>query len=710
MLGHSSEFYLIQELGGAMPSLLDDKKKQKKLEKKKAKEAAKLAKKQSKDTPKRQKKKRFVSGLELYSYFLSNLISRGELLPDKNLKDDEIQTGFNRIRTTTCTKVYYTVGVLPRDIPLALFTEIRDAVEREMVLVNFNINMSPHRINWNSWEMKEKRRIWTRNLQNETEGDRELLKSSQNLQLSEREQWLYDSWMYITRCDIEKISMCLMDLIIEISTRDNSELSITQLRDACTALEQYAASAGIELKRMQNYILDFLEYSSPILDKPDAVSRQWVPDRMLTDEVIAWMTTFEPGKLSDRGCILGMDIYTGKLVYQNFRKTQGEAKNFLVTAETGGGKSTMCKCLVRELMAAGLNNIILDRDGEYKPLTRAFGGTIIDLDRSSGRYFDSMQIGDLTGIPEIDNSLFTESVLTTTAIFNVLIDSQNGMSFNEKKIFNDAYNMLLKAHGIVKSKPETWVNSNRLTFKLLYDQILILGRHSAYQKAYGAELSAFCSKLSMFFDPGGLRSHLFRERISINDIVKSGNRNTPMLLDICMYIDNDTDKTKDGIVETLVKQMTASYLIILLTNYYKSKNQYTVHFIEEFQRYVEHKEIQALVLNMITGNRKRNADTLLITNSPMSLLRGSTDTSYALVENINNFIIGGLKRETVKALCQTFGLSECEDMLMEMSAKSSTTFKHCFLVKQDRGEVAVVVQQIPEEHLASSMFSTEGSK
>lgn len=692
-----------------MPSLLNKSKKEKKKEEKRKKAGAKKANRIKEPEPEiKGKRRRRVSAIELYTYFIANMISKGELLPNKNLKDDQLQIGYDRVRSTTCTKAYYTIGFLPRDTPIQLFTEIRDAAERDLVVVNFNMNLEPHRINWNSYEMKEKRRIWTRNLQNETEGDRELLKSSSNLQLSEREKWLFDTWGYIVKSEMEKVSMCLMDLVVEISTRDNSEQALDQFRDACISFEQYSASIGMEFARMKNYVLDFLEYSSPILDKPDAMCRQWVPDRGVTDEVVAWLMTYEPGKLSDRGCVLGMDIYTGKLVYQNFRKGDGKAMNFLVTAESGLGKSTMCKCLVREVISAGMNTIVLDRDGEYKPLTRAFGGVVIDLDRSSGRYFDSMQIGDRTGIPEIDDSLFTESILTTTAIFNVLVDSEKGMNFNEKKIFNDAYNILLHKHGVEKAKPETWINSNRLNFHALYEEILILGRHSAYQRAYGSELSAFCSKLSMFFDENGLRSHMFKERISINDIIHSGNANTPLMLDIVMYIDKDQDNTKDGIVELLIKQMTASYLIILLTNYYKSKNQFTVHFVEEFQRYIEHAGIQSLVLNMITGNRKRNAVTLLITNSPMSLMCTTGDTNFALVENINNFIIGGLKHDTVVELCRMFGLGHCQPILLQMSEKSATEFKHCFLVKQRSGEVAVVTQMLPPEHLQSSMFSTEG--
>ena len=140
---------------------------------------------------------------------------------------------------------------------------------------------------------------------------------------------------------------------------------------------------------------------------------------------------------------MGIDVRTNQFVYLDIGNIMKNSLNILLAAATSGGKSVMAKCMIREFLAHQVNVVVLDRNGEYKPLTRQCQGAIIDLDRATGRYFDSMQIGDLTGYAEIDASLYTDAIVATTSTFNVLISIDNGMNTSERKIYNDAYNILL---------------------------------------------------------------------------------------------------------------------------------------------------------------------------------------------------------------------------------------------------------------------------
>lgn len=653
----------------------------------------------------KKQKKQHVSALEMYSNIIYDMVTKGARHNNQELGVDHIHIGYDRIYTGSCMKAYYYVKAFPSEIPMSLMDDIRNYCYHDNVRINFNINMAHHVINWQSVEMKDNRRIWNKKLEESASEDKEFLGSKQDEIKNERELWLIKSWKEIQQADMDKKALCFSDLLIEVTTINNSLDSFEEFNKTCYKLEQYCAMYDIDIKRVRNMLLDFLQYTSPVMDKTGSYSSQTIPSRVLYDEVVSNMTPFTPGKLSGKDLVMGIDVRTNQFVYLDIGNIMKNSLNILLAAATSGGKSVMAKCMIREFLAHQVNAVVLDRDGEYKPLTRQCQGAIIDLDRATGRYFDSMQIGDLTGYAEIDASLYTDAIVATTSTFNVLISIDNGMNTSERKIYNDAYNILLNRAGVFKDKPETWKNSEKLRYHDLYGCIVDLSKNSAYQERYGKTISDMVDKLSVYFEPNGLRSHLFREKVGINDVLNTVYKDRAAMVDICLYLDKDTDQTTEGRVEQTIKHITASYLTILLTNYFHSKGQKSATFIEEYQRYDECGNIQSLVLNMVTGNRKRNAATVLITNSPQEIVRGSRATTLALVDNIKNLVLGKItSKDTIESICRAWSIPFCVDTLTEIATKPQ--YDKCFMFRPESGEIAVVKQYMPAELMKSPMFST----
>lgn len=652
------------------------------------------------------KKKKHVSALEMYSSLFYDILTKGIRHNASSLGSDKMQIGYDRFFTGQRTTAYYYVTALPQEVNMSLMDDIRMYCYNDYVRLNFNINMSRHIINWNSTEMKDNREAWNRALLRSAESDSDPLGTVQEIRRSKDERRLLESWPYFQHADIDRKAIIITDLIIEVSTINNSRVCYENFDKVCDKLEKYCAMYEIGLKRIKNTVLDCMRFASPLMNDTKSFSAGIIPTRVLVDEVVANMCSYSPGKLSETGILMGIDVRTNMMVYMAVDQIMQRSLGILLAAASSGGKSVMAKCMIRELLARKVNCIVLDRDGEYKPLTEFCQGVCIDLNRSVGKYFDSMQIGRLTGYQEIDAGLLTESVVTTTSIFNVLVSASTGMNASERKIFNDAYNLLLEKAGVLKNKQETWKNSDRLSYHDLYQAIVVLSRHSAYIQRYGNVISDFVDKLSVYFSPNGLRSHLFREKIGINDILSSIDNNRAMILDICLYLDKDVDQTAEGKVEQIIKQITASYLTILLTNYFHSRHGTSMTFVEEYQRYsADCSEMQNLVLNMVTGNRKRNAGTVLITNSPAEIVRGDRATTMALTDNIKNLVLGKIEStKTIAQICETWNIPYCAQTLNEIATKPR--FDKCFLFRPENGEIAIVKQYMPDELMNSPCFST----
>lgn len=651
------------------------------------------------------KKKERVSAWEMYSDLFFEMMTKGTRHNAEVLGADKIQLGFDRIFSGRCTKAFFYVQSFPPQIQMSLMQDIREYIGLLGVRINFNVNLQQHIINWKSTSMKDNRTVWNQRLEEAAAAETEFLGTQKEANKTERDLWLVKSWSMVSEADRAKKAIIASDMIIEISTTDNSATAIENFTIACYKLAKYADNYGIKIKRVRGRMLDFLQYTSPVMDNTSSFSGNAIPDRVLIDEIVANMTPYTSGKLSQVGVYLGVDVETGMLVYMDFDHIMDEALNIMVAAGTSAGKSFMVKGIMRECSARGMNTIVLDRDGEYKLFTTKVGGTVIDLDRSSGKYFDSMQIGDLTGVEEIDSGLFMESMLTTTSVFNILISHDNGMNPTERKVFNDAYNLLLESAGVKKDKRETWINSSKLRYSMIYKEIVKLSENSAYKTRYGNAVADLADKLSVYFDKNGIRSHLFQQKISINDILHKVRYDQAMMLDICLYLDKDVDKTVEGKVEQAMKLMTTSYLTILLTNYFRSIGMATIIFLEEYQRYINCDEMKSLALNLFTSNRKRNAGTVVITNSPMDIIDSDESSARALTGNIQNLIIGKIEDAgTIHQICETWQIPHCEQALMDINSKPE--YKHCFLVRFKNKEVAVVKHIIPDELAHDPMFST----
>ena len=650
-----------------------------------------------------------VSTLEFYTHLATEFVLDGSQAIAAKLRDDQMQIEFDRTFTADCIKMYFFINSFPPDIDYSILAELRAYVASPLVKVNFNMNAYPHPLDWESYELKSKRAQWTKDLK-DAEIDRmnrdEILGTIDDATSQVRQTWLARSWAYMLDADIRGRAIILTDTIIELQTIGNGMDASKALKEAVAKLFKFCAMKTITIKKIRNILFDFLQSVSPFRVMDNNLTHTFIKQRVITDEVMANMCTYTPGGDSELGTLIGVDVACYRCEYRNFKRESEAAENILVIGMTGSGKSATCKSLVLSMLDSRINVIVHDLDGEYEPLCREVGGTIITLSKAEGLYFDATRIGDLTGVEAIDRELYQESRVATTTIFNALADQEFGMTTDELRLFNDAYNEVLQKAGVYEKRRETWRNSYNLTYKSIYDELAYMGRNTKYTRIYGDKLNAFIRKLSIFFETGGLRSYLFQKPISITDITGERKKNDPpTFIVINMELDAASGNTKSDTIDNTLKHLTSNYLSDRLLDFFRSLDEFTNEVVEEFQRASRNKLCRESTMKKITANRKRNGITTIVTNSPRALIQSLSDCSSEIVENINNIMVGKLNEKVIQEVCDTFSLDYCEGILQQIITNPAA-YEHCFLTKMQGKGVSVIKQMIPKKLLLSPVFQT----
>lgn len=673
---------------------------------------------------------RKIKPLEMYTDLLRRRLQSNSRKLDVNITtDDKVIIGYDKIITKSSIRKYYVIESFSDEMPKDLITILRqieigessitdssgNTVKiKESVSVNFKINLESHIIDWSSKEMRSRASAWENTIK---EGDanieRHNLKSNQELQYDKATNWLKKSWEYWLRASGDGCSTPVMTMLIELCVNRSTSDSSRELDALYTAEQKLYAlctSRGLGLKNIKGNLWDFSLLFSPVSSGNPTLYND-MPRFPITDEIVAEITDYTPGKLSDVEIPIGYDIDTGKAVYKNFVGKFGEAECILVAGITGSGKSYMTKSLTSNVLAAGYSVVVMDRDGEYIPLANHFGGVVISMSAGSGLYYDSTEIANLTGDTLTDAGLLDESVTTTITLFDALVSNNDEHLTNiQRAILNDAYNDMFNDYGIDRKDKYTWCNSSNLSFKILYRYICKKRDDKDYYLKYSDSLDMLIDALRIYFEDDGIYSYLFKNRVSITKIQRKLDGDCPLIV---LHMDLK-DESADGHMDkpSLLKLITTNYLSNVILLYNKSKGAFTFDIVEEFQRYLNNTYAKGITTTKITGNRKRNAITLVVTNSPIELATTleSDPALKAIGSNITTSIIGKINNyEQIDPICRNLGLANCQDEYKKMLDKPDL-YKHVFIARIDGREAALIKAIVPPSLANSNVFLTRDTK
>ena len=625
----------------------------------------------------------------------------------------------------------YTIDGYPKDIPINYRADIRKEA-KGVVRVSFISTFEPTRLDWQSPQMKSKMRTWkTIEEESDVVTAYNYVENVSSMDSTERRK---ASLIYLADADQRRARNLFKyrTLMIISGTRgDAFDKSVFEILNYCK-------NAGIVVNRVETNIPMFLRAFSPFSMELGNGALKEVGSNTITDEQIARFSNYAQGKIGRGGIIFGTDIFSGYNVYKQIKKKSTDAENILITAETGGGKSYMLKALLLQLVGLDeYTGTINDIEGfEYIP----FGGFIANNDKvvvlnmaeGQGCYYDPFEIV-LTGDPDLDKDMFSYSKSFTNSIMCVCIGAKL-LTENTwaQKIINNAISKAYTDIGVSENEPETWTRTKSRDlfyvyskFKELYDEYFVLkGKnidelplHDRYKlnDGYIDALDKVVANLSEYFEPlanGGIRSDVFREKVSLSDIV-----------DAKLVINSFgmAGKSADTVDKTQMSlaQLSAANISYIRSVFSKAKGKFNFKVWEEFQRWGQFPGSATTIKTAITGGRKLGDVNFIITNNVKELL---DDDRFAIFDNITSFAVGAIaSANTRERICAQLSvpqlLPELDALVLKRGDSTSfegsneegdtlSIYDKAFLVHLDKSVTTIVKMNLPKHVANSEIFKT----
>lgn len=101
-----------------------------------------------------------------------------------------------------------------------------------------------------------------------------------------------------------------------------------------------------------------------------------------TDGICNLLPFLSKNTTDHEGIFLGSNLHNGSLVLVDLFKTDNA--NFNIFGKSGSGKSVTSKLIISRLLLRGVQNIIIDPEGEYTNLANNYGGEVVEFSRDRG--------------------------------------------------------------------------------------------------------------------------------------------------------------------------------------------------------------------------------------------------------------------------------------------------------------------------------------
>lgn len=637
----------------------------------------------------------------------------------------------------------YSIDGYPKELENSYRTTLR-GICKQGVRLSFISQLEKHTIDWGSAQMKARMRTW-RALENEN-GVVDEYNLYDNLNMLDAQGWRKDSLVYLSTAEIRrKRKMFKFRSVMFISGIRGKDFndSVKELVSLCKALD-------IKISRIIGDIPEYLKVFSPFSNTYDNKVLNQCGCTTIPDELLARFNTYAQGIVGKEGIYWGTDIYSHFPCLKVVKRTPESAENILITAETGGGKSYLVKCLTSQLSAKPeFNGTIMDLEGfEYLPLANYMSHhdnvVILNIGEGTGAYYDPVEV-IMTGDEDLDADMYSLSTSFTLALFKCLLGNTQFQDEWVDIVINDAVSLTYGRVGVDASDPSTWRYSKGLTLGDVYQTLkglrtkggdserAITAMHSTsmweekqgiskalsvndvnrlissndgYQKA----IDMCVAKISRYFEPNGIMAHLFRNRINIDDIKDAK-------LVVCSFgMAGRSENTVDPIQMALM-QLYASSVSHLRSIFSKRAGKFNFKLWEEFQRWGGFPDSEKVINVALTGGRKLGDVNIILTNRVGEMLKNDR---FGVFSNITSIAVGAIGDADIRReLCDRLSIPHMLPELDKLAVNNkdlgayvdgdtlfSNIYSKAFLLGLDRTVYTLARVSLPKELRESSLFST----
>ena len=210
--------------------------------------------------------------------------------------------------------------------------------------------------------MRNKMAIWRR-YSEETGGEINVFDYRNKRNTSLARERIIMSTKYLNEAELDhKRSLLRVTFVIEVSAQRNDD-AILNMSESIQKLREVCNQSDIKLRELKINMIDWLKSIGvfslkKIKEVDDKLSR-----KILTDDILANFNSYKQGRVGLDGVPLGIDVLSSGPVLYKFKADPDKAENWLISAETGGGKSYFIKALLTYLLADDFVVTVMDYEG-----------------------------------------------------------------------------------------------------------------------------------------------------------------------------------------------------------------------------------------------------------------------------------------------------------------------------------------------------------
>ena len=670
--------------------------------------------------------KRKHEKIEMYDMMLANLVAGSSIIePIEKLDSSRISIGFSNISSETHLIKYYVINGFPDYIQPQILDTIRKECISNGVKVNYYIYGQPHEIRWNSAEMRNKMGIWKKYSEEQAQTPDVFEYRSKRDASIVRDRIIW-STKYLNEAELDhKRTLMKVIFLVEISSKRDEE-SIINIAKSIESFKKLCKGYDIKYRELKVNLIDWLSYFGIFSLKQIKEVAAKVSKKVLTDDLLANFNGYKQGQIGYEGVPLGIDVFSKLLILYKFKADPDAPENWLIAGETGSGKSMFVKVLLTYLLASKFVVTVMDYEGdEYYKLANYIRASntddvkIISAGKGSTVYFDPMEIPDLTGDNDIDDELKEVAIGYIEAVFKIIISGPAGETTQwEDKVVSNAIKRVYERAGVTDDKT-TWVRSKGLRLLDVYNEI----KQMVDSKELVDDLMdniihkaavRILTSASTYFEEGEAKSGTFKQPMSVNELYKA------KLIIFSFGMKGATSSQTDSTILAL-KQLSVANIAMQISNYCRYiKKCFNVKVWEEYQRWGEVKGSSELIVNAMTGGRKRGDVNLMITNNLADILDEDNKVAQAIRQNLQTKVIGKIIDAGVrKRFCEVYDLNEMKPSL-DLIAKATSgdteskkrkadkgytdRYKHAFMLVLPNGKKAITKVMLPKALRDSQIF------
>lgn len=660
--------------------------------------------------------KRTVNPFTLWDFVISTAMTRkenrSELAPSRKypfyVDTNAVYSGLDNV------SYVYVIDQYPEELELSFRKTLRRECKPN-VRISFVTNLNRDIIDWTSSKNKNRLKTWAHLDKTDNAGDVSIYEMAGEVGALDAQDYKKQSLAYLINANIRrKRKLFNVQGIMVISGKRGQAFD-----DTVKSVEYVCKQTKIKLKRVTGNITDYLESYSPFSMKVDNSLLNQSGSNVITDEIAARLNSYDQGTVGRGSMYWGTDIYSRKSTLKEPKENDTDAENWLIAAETGGGKSYMVKGINLQLLGrddvVGTINDIEGREYEEMGYIVAVNDKVVMLDigESGGSYFDPVEIHQ-TGVEELDKDMFSLANSFTIGIFKALL----GAELLKKRdwatpIIKNGINDFYDAIGLDEFNHETWKSTRG---KSLFDVFKYVKEYKPENVSdeFLSDREIVISTLEGYLGEDRKGKGRFRKKVSLDSI-----KDAKLVIN-SFGMEGRSAQTVDEVNMALMQLYTA-LISHLRSIFAKANGKYNFKVWEEFQRWGGFPGSEETLKTPLSGGRKLGDINIIITNRPSELLENDR---FSIFDSITSFAIGAVgDSEVRRKLCDRFRmplmLKELD--LIESHRKKNrkdgteeesydqikmNPYAKSFLVGIERQEFSIAKMELPPELAMTKLFKT----